>query len=254
MWWQQFKKELLAQRGEALLLSGFLLVWTVFLLSRTGTWPREAILALYFLPSGFLPIWALWMSVQLYRQEWRENTSYLMLSLPVRAWKITSAKLAFLVSVAVWFSLLILAGAWLIAARMGILAEIAEMNHFAVIPTEWLVKMGVLLYVLALAGIVSVSLVTQFAYVFSRLFTRLRGNVMAWTWILSFWLMARVSDLGGRLLAFLPDFYVRTLYIAGGTPEFQLLRIESGPVWAMVLFLAGLFALLNAVLEKAIEV
>ena len=59
-------------------------MWTLFLLSRVGVWQPEAIVAVYWLPTGFLPLWTLWTAVQLYRQEWRENTSYLMLSLPVR--------------------------------------------------------------------------------------------------------------------------------------------------------------------------
>lgn len=254
MWRQQFKKELMGHRGEILLLAGALVVWTLFLLSRSGLWSSELIVALYWAPSGFLPLWALWTSVQLYRQEWRENTSYLMLSLPVRAWKITSVKLAVLAAGIVGFSLLLLAGAWLVAARSGFLAELAETDLFAVVPREWVVKMLLLLYALMVAGFVVMGLVAQFAYVFSRLFSRFRGLMMVWTWILLFWLMGRVGDIGGRLLAWMPDFHLRSLDATGGVLEFHLLTIESGPFWALVLFTAGLYALLNIVLERAIEV
>jgi len=56
------------------------------------------------------------------------------------------------------------------------------------------------------------------------------------------------------LLAGLPDFYVRWLHLISGIPEFLVLRIESGPFVAVALLLVGLYALLNAMLERAVEV
>jgi len=255
MWRQQYKKELMANRAEALFLLGFYALWTVWLLSRAGVWEPEAVIALYIAPlSGILPLWALWTSVQLYRQEWRENTSYLMLSLPVRAWKITSAKLAALLTGVLALCLLSGAGLWLLMVRTGLLAELFGRNLFALVPLEWLVRVSLLAFGGMLAGLVVLALFTQLAYVFSRLFTRFRGLVMLWTWALSFWLLIRVGDLGSRLLGFLPDFRLRMLSVRNGVPEFEVLTIDSGPFVAIVLLLFGLYWLLNAVLERAIEV
>jgi hypothetical protein len=254
MWWQQYKKELMGHRAEGLLIAGALVVWTFLLLSRVNRWSPEAIAVLYWLPMGFLPLWVLWSSVQLYRQEWRENTSYLMLSLPARAWVITSAKLAVLATGVTTLMLLIGAGAWLVAARTGILAELATSPDIAAIPREWAVKMSLLVFGVALAAFVTIGFLAQFAYVFSRLFSRFRGLVMVWTWILLFWLLGRAGDLGGLLLAWLPDFYVRSLNVISGIPEFLLVRIESGPFAAVALLLVGLYALFNAMLERAVEV
>ena len=254
MWWQQYKKELIGHRAEGLLIAGALIVWTFLLLSRVNRWSPEAIAVLYWLPMGFLPLWVLWSSVQLYRQEWRENTSYLMLSLPARAWVITSAKLAVVATGVIAWMLLIGAGAWLVAARTGILAELAASPDFAGIPREWAFKMSLLAFGVILTAFVIIGFLAQFAYVFSRLFPRFRGLVMAWTWILLFWLIGRAGDLGGLLLAGLPDFYVRWLHLISGIPEFLVLRIESGPFVAVALLLVGLYALLNAMLERAVEV
>lgn len=254
MWWQQYKKELMGHRGESLLIVGALLVWTLYLLSRVGVGSPGVIAIVYWAPMGFLPLWVLWTAVQLYRHEWRENTSYLMLSLPVRAWVITSAKLAVLVTGIVGFSLLIAAGGWIVAARTGVLAEIAQVIDRSAIPAEWIVKVSFLLCGVTLASLVVFGLVAQFAYVFSRLFSKFQGLVMVWTWILVFWLMGRAAHLGGRFLGWLPDVYVRTLVGNVGMPEFHLVKIESGPFVAMALVVVGLFVLLNAVLEKAIEV
>lgn len=38
MWWRQFTKEVMAIRGELLLIAGALAAWTLFLLSRAGMW------------------------------------------------------------------------------------------------------------------------------------------------------------------------------------------------------------------------
>lgn len=253
MWWRLYKKELLGHRGE-ILLAGAFVVWTLFLLSRVGVWQPEAIVAVYWLPTGFLPLWTLWTAVQLYRQEWRENTSYLMLSLPVRAWMITSAKLAALLTGVIGYSLLIGAGGWLLFARTGLLAAVRQVEIVSLVPVEWLVKMALLGYLWMIGALGMLGLIAQFAFVFSRLFARWQGLAMAWTWVLIIWLMGRFGDIGGRLLAWLPDFKFRVLHMVAGAPEFRVVTVESGPFWALVLFAAGLFALLNVTLERAVEV
>lgn len=254
MWWQQYKKELMSHRGEILLIAGALVVWTAFLLSRLDVWLPQVVAGTYWVPMGFLPLWALWTSVQLYRQEWRENTAYLMLSLPARAWVITSAKLAALLTAVVGFVLLIAAGGWLVLSRTGVLEALAASPEFAMIPREWMVKMALFAGAVMLAGFAAVALAAQFAYVFSRLFSRFRGLVMVWTWILLVWLVGRVSELGWLPLGWLPDIYVRSLHIVFGIPEFALVKIESGPIVAVALFFGGLYTLLNAMLERAVEV
>lgn len=254
MWWQQYKKELMGRRGESLLVAGALAVWTVFLLSRVGVWRPDIVAAAYWGPMGFLTVWVLWTAVQLYREEWRENTCYLMLSLPARAWVITSAKLAALVTEIIGLTVLIAAGGWIVAARTGVLEAIVRSQEFSAIPMEWIVKMALLMYGAILAGLVAAALAVQFAYVFGRLFSRFRGLATAWTAVLLVWLAGRVWDLGGVLLAWLPDFHVRSLSIVMGTPQFLLVRIESGPFAAVALLFAGLYALLNALLERAVEV
>jgi len=254
MWWQQYRKELLGHRGESALIAGAIVVWIIFLLSRIGIWRPDVITGVYWLPMGFLPLWVLWTSVQLYRQEWRENTSYLMLSLPVRARVITSAKLAVLVTGIVGFTLLILAGGWIVAARTGFLGSIVRHPEFAKVPTEWIIKMSLFGYGGLVVGLVVLGLISQFAYLFSRLFTRFQGLVMVWTWILMIWLLGVAADLGSVIFGWLPDFYLRSLTIFFDTPEFSLVRVESGPIVAVALLLIGIYSLLNVLLEQVVEV
>jgi len=254
MWWQQFKKELMSHRGESLLVVGALVIWTVFLLTRIGVWRPDVITGAYWAPMGFLPLWVLWTSMQLYRQEWRENTSYLMLSLPARAWVITSAKLAVIAASLVVFTLLIALGGWIVASRTGILALVTQTPEFAALPKEWLVKTALTGYGVLLASLITLGFVVQFAYVFSRLFARFQGLLMLWTSILVSWLLSRVADLGSVILGWLPDIHVQSVNIALGIAQFDLVRIESGPIVAVALALVGLYTLLNAIIERAVEV
>lgn len=254
MWWRQFKKEWLGYKGETALLVGAFVVWTAFLYSRAGVWPSQVIFTLYFLPSGFLPLWAIWTSVQLYRYEWRENTSYLMLSLPVRAWVITSAKLALLLTGIVGYTLLIGAGAVIIGYRVAGGSLMLMGDPFSIVPFWWAVRMILLGYTAMVGGLMVTGLIAQFAYVFSRLFSRFQGLVMGWTWFVTIWLLSRVGDLGGRLLAWMPDFHLPVWEVSGSMPGFRSITIESGPFWALALGVVGVYALLNLILERAIEV
>ena len=167
---------------------------------------------------------------------------------------ITSAKLAALLTGVIGYSLLIGAGGWLLFARTGLLAAMRQSDIMALVPFEWLTKMALLGYVSLVAGLGMMGLIAQFAYVFSRLFARFQGLAMAWSWFLIVWMMGWFGDIGGRLLAWMPDFKVRVLHVFGGVPEFRVVTIESGPFWALALFAVGLFALLNLTLERAVEV
>lgn len=253
-WWQQYKKEVLGFRGEVTLIAAAIVVWTLFLLSRIGSWVPELIFTLYWLPVSFLPIWAIWTAVQLYRQEWRENTSYLMLSLPVRAWTITSAKLAVLLTGIIGFSLFIFLGAWLLAVRTGLMNRLAEVDLFQLIPMDWFVTTSLLGYFSMVAGVLVIGLIAQVAFVVSRLFSRFRWLAEGWTWFLSFWLMGRFGDLGGRFLGWLPDFHLRVFHTVSGDPDFHTVAIQSGPFWGLVLFAIVLYIVLNVTIERAIEV
>src|SRR5690606_8269805 len=92
--------------------------------TRVGKWPVEAVTALSLLPTGFLPLWVLWSALHLYRQEWRENTHYLLLSLPVPAWKITLPKLAALFTGIVGYTALLCGGVLVIMSRTGVLERL----------------------------------------------------------------------------------------------------------------------------------
>jgi len=239
---------------ELLLVAGALILWTLFLSTRVGDWPAEIVVGLVWLPASFLPLWAIWTSVQVYRQEWRENTSYLVLSLPARAWTITSAKLAVVAAGLIGYSALTAAGALLLGARTGIARSPALADLFSVWPADWFVKTALLAWAGWLFVLLLLCVVTQAAYVFSRLFHRFQLLVMVWAWVLFSWVLATAGSIGGWLFAWLPDFHIRALHVANDLPGFQTVTVQSGPVVGVFLAGLGLYWLINLVMEQAVEV
>ena len=55
MFWSQLKKELMSHRGEAMLLTGIILLWDVFLHTRIGLWDPWLVFPLGFAPPHFCP-------------------------------------------------------------------------------------------------------------------------------------------------------------------------------------------------------
>ena len=210
MFWSQLKKDLMSLRGEAILLTGIILLWDVFLHTRIGLWDPWLVFPLGWLPLTFVPLWIAWTSVHLYHQEWSANTHYLMLSLPVRAWCITLSKLAAIIIGALGYSVVIAVGGLTLLSRAG--GSIGELKAFLdALPGGWLIVTAVQMGAVALLGSLFLGVITQFAYLFSRLFERFQWLLMAWTWILSFWMWDRFESFVGPLLGWLPDFTIRSV-------------------------------------------
>lgn len=96
------RKDLEAIRWSLGIICGVIFGLQVFLrVKLTGGWPEDLVALLLLMPVMFLPFWLLWQSFQGLRSEWREDTVYTLLSLPVAGWQITFSKL---VSVLVEYS------------------------------------------------------------------------------------------------------------------------------------------------------
>ena len=73
--WQLLRKDLLSLRWAMGVLLFLTFTWHIFLYSRVGVWPREVTLALGLIPFSFIQLWVLWISFQIYRTEWSEDTA-----------------------------------------------------------------------------------------------------------------------------------------------------------------------------------
>lgn len=253
MVWQQYKKELLAHRGDAVLTLGGLIVLHVFLATRIGKWTPEVVVFLSILPIGFTHLWVMWSSLQLYRREWRENTHYLMLSLPVRAWKITVPKLAALMTGTVAYSLIIFAGVYFQASGTGLLQVVLNFVESRNIAIVDLFGTGMKMYGLVLASFIGLAITVQLAFLLSRLFHRFQGALLGIIWVVQIWLIGELSEWLGRALNWLPGMQFLNLDLFVGDEPVSQVIIDGGPLWAAIIIGIGLFVALNTTLERAVE-
>ena len=246
-----YLKELRARRGSFLLLAGSILLWAVWLRTRIPYWPGPGAAVMAWLPLSFLPLWAIWSGVQSYRQEWSENTSYLLLSLPVRGWQIAVSKLLAIVTEIVGLTLVVsVMGLWLalVSDIHGPWLEVQQTYG-----TDWIPGIIAFGVVIALIPITLLIQAAQTAALISRQVQRFRALVLAAAYIFGLWAAQIFVDGLGSLLGFLPDLPLR-LPLEGAAAASSLYPIPSGPIVAAVIFIALLLGLQNWLWENVVEI
>lgn len=252
------RKELSQAIPTSLLFLGAMLAWYVFLVSRSGVWPLEQLFVLSFLPLGFVPMWMLWRTYYSFRQEWTGDHMYLLLSLPVPGWYITSAKLiaAFLESAA--YAALMGGGVWYILRAAGLdvvgqtFGNMADMH----LPAEWwsIVAGLIIRAVIAMVvGLGALAVITQFAYLAGRLVSRFQGVLSVWVFLLTCWATFRVGALLGPWLNWLPPFKVSGIEMSAAEVLFPTVYLSSGPIVAALAVPLLAFLVGSWLLERDIE-
>lgn len=248
--WQLYRKELREERGMLLLLLLALVAWQLFLASRLPHWGVEPVLGLSLMPLGFLPLWVLWQGSNSFRYEWRERTSYLLLSLPASAWVKAAAKLSAIMTASTALLAVILAGAFVFFwphapeafQRMGISPEWPATAFVANVAKMIVPYWAVMLFI-ATAG--------QFAFLASRLLHRYTGVAETIVFLVTTWLWSRFTHLAAPLLGWLPGIPFTVLDIQG---QLRTAIVPIAPLVSAALFGIGVFALGAWLLERRIDV
>lgn len=176
--------------------------------------------------------------------EWRTNSIYLLLSLPIRGWKVLTAKLAAVITL-LFFSLLWTAASFSAFLLRLILAETEgfEWSEFLSAVGEvafhsfWMYFLTVL-FVLAL---------TQFTFLCGQLVAKFKWVVMICAFFGGLWLYFRISPVLTGLLQWMPDIRLN----AGDADTAYL---HSGSFLVLLAVCAGLTALNGYIFEKEVEV
>ncbi len=247
---QLLRKELLALRWSMGVFVGLTLIWQVFVATRTS-WTAPVLLINGLGPLSFLPMWLIWISFQSYSTEWSNDTAYLLLSLPVKGWQVTTTKLfpvmiAFLVALAVTISGFLLLFGRLIPVVIG--------DTFAPLPAGWYLRNGVNLVVLGLLAVSAMVMLIHFAYITSRLAKRFRGPVLAWILLISFWIISRVGGLIEPILHWVRPLTFDFFNINQGLVDVYQFQLGLSPVLAIWLSIVGLFLLATWLWETQIEI
>lgn len=245
--WRLLNKEIRQASSTALVIAAVVVVWHVFLHTRIGRWPEEAVLAAGAFPMGFVPLWLLWRSFATMRQEWAGNHTHLLLALPVPGWAIAASKAAVVMLEAAFFIVVIGGGAAALGFKTGLLSQIP----FEDIRTPWgkPIIIGAILLLSPLMWIV----MTQFAYVAGRLASKLSWLVSAVAFALSGWFIVRAGTVLTPLLRWMPDLPVSADVIVNGVVVKAGLSLDWTPAAGTILAVGALFWAVSTMLERDVE-
>ncbi|HEX7713464.1 MAG TPA: ABC transporter permease subunit [Bacillota bacterium] len=225
-----FEKEIKSLFVPAVFVIGLIGCWDLFLGTRIRVWPGQFIGILAFLPGMIPAIWLLAMGFQSLHAEWNSNSIYLLLSLPVRGWKVTGAKLVADLVSSIIIGLVSLAGLGILLTLMG---------------TKLLlhVSAGIIVF-MACATLFFMALViaiSQFSFITGHLVPKFRGAFSLVTFFLCLGVYFKLTAWLLPLLNWLPSLEVGR---AGLPTGFLLLEL----IFFGIFFTAG-----SLLFEKRVE-
>ncbi|OAS14857.1 hypothetical protein [Paenibacillus oryzisoli] len=245
--WNLFRKEVRSIFPLYGVFAMAVLLMHLFILIKSTVIDMDVTMVLaLILPYLFLAAIALGTGYYQLYTEWKSNSIYLLLSLPMRGWKVLTVKLAAVIA------LLIVSSVW-IAASYGILLlrsqweELSKSQDWSsIMPNLFNVAgnffwMGVLTLLLLL-------ILVQFTYLCGQLVAKFKWIVMLIAFLGILWLVLRISPLIAGLLAWMPEMVI------GGGESSDVAFLHSGAFIGIALLCIGLTALNGFIFEKEVEV
>lgn len=246
-----YSKELKSSLNMAIVFTIINIGWYIFLFSRKWSWNQELIFGLSFIPLAVLPFVYMLKGFLSIRKEWKEDTIFALLSLPVPGWHITVSKLSSAMTYCLIQSLISVAGIYLVS-------NLYIHSLFLMVPStiakSFVVKFIIGIFFAHLVLIAFNYIVCQFSYIISRLFDRFIGLITGITFLISYWFISRVSNLLIPLFRWLPDFSLQEWGYRNGVYQHGIQQIESAPFIVPVIVVIGLLILSSWLLENVLEV
>lgn len=177
--------------------------------------------------------------------EWRMNSIYLLLSLPVRGWKVLTAKLTAVLLILILTSVWIGVSYVLILLRVqwGVYMENEELS--ALLPA--ILNIIFHIFWMGLLVVALLHILIQFAFLCGQLVAKFKWLVMLGAFIGMTWLVMRIAPPISKLLLWTPDIWI------GGT-DTETAYLHAGPFIVLLLLGIGLVALNGWIFEKEAEV
>lgn len=252
-WFALYKKELYALTFFALVVSLIMLGWVIFLWYKAPHWPEGLAFGLTFIPFSFYPLLMLWLGYSSFRQEWKDETSYFMLSIPRPGWQLNLSKLVAGVTFyagIILLNILVIYFFHLDFIKL-ILGESPELLGETGRWVAGMIGQGLLYYLLL--GVI-VYVVSQFSQLISQFYSRFRGLISIVVFILSYYLIYRGGSILAPLFKWVPDL---SIWIPGG--EFNpagrvLLTVDLAPLIVSALIIIAIFFSGSRILERHLEV
>lgn len=226
--------------------SAAVMLWHFFVLYKSGVWDWDAVSAAAVagpvLFASFLAVGAGYFQLH---TEWKTNSIYLLLSLPVRGWKVLTAKLAAVLSslflsliwIGLSFVMILLRVGWDRVSGGKLQGELLLAIINVLFNSLWM-------YALTIVFLLAV---VHFAYLCGQLASRFKWVVMTCAGFAVLWLALRASPLLSEWLRWMPD-------IAFGGAGEEGIYLYSGPFLVLLLLSVGLIALNGYIFEREVEV
>lgn len=244
-----FKKDLEASKWPLGIFSGLIILLMLFFRYKvTQGWAPESVIASIAIPLMFLPLWLVWQSFQTLRSEWKEDTVYTLLVLPVPGWHITLAKILALVVEYTVLLVVIVGGSRLILGTV-----LAQMTPTA--PLSWIIRNGFLAYLVSVGVLIGVAIFAQLAFVVSKMVGRFQGFVALWVLVLASWFVRQLGMILEPFVSWIPPIsLVKLLRLEEVGLEIQRLDFYLAPKVGIWLGAFLLFALTAWLMEHYVEI
>ena len=252
------RKDLEASRLPVLFLSGATLALMayvrlrlanspVFVETAESYWPSGYLVLALILPITFFPLWLVWRSLQTLRSEWREDTIYTLMALPVPGWQVMLSKLIGLCVEYTTLFVVTMGGFLLFLGRVLELDRVLPGPAWVAVNAFWVYVGGLLLFA-------ALAVQVQLAFVVGKMVGRAHGLVALWAWILAVWFSTRVSGLLQPLFSWLPPVPLHELLRLDELGEGVLLLVypEKYVVFGLVTVL--FFILTGLLFERHMEI
>jgi ABC-type transport system involved in multi-copper enzyme maturation permease subunit len=249
-YWKLLRKEFEGSKMIVSILLASVILWDIFLYSRLGKSNDQVIFVLSVLPFGIIPLWALLDGFLTFRREWQGNHMYLLLSLPVKGWHLTTAK--FITTAMEMFVYVLVTGAGTFLVNRRVIATILE-SLPDIYPMRYLVWAGVQIFFVCLLGILSLLCISQFSYIVGRMFERFGGLISVWTFVLSLWLLLQFTWRTMNRFNWVPDMFFRVLSRIEDYQFIETAKVSTAPIVAGLVGVIALFSLGSWLLEKHVE-
>jgi hypothetical protein len=203
-----FKKELLGEKNWIIGFCGFVVGINFLFLPLSKITEGFMSISAIFMTLPAFPLMALVRAFLIWKNEWDSNTSFLLLSLPLRGYKIVLSKLSALAVEIFLYVLLVFLVPYLIL--MGFTDQF-RIDVLAFLKLWFLVGLRIFLMVPF----------AMFSYLFGRIFSKAKGWITAGSLVGLLLIYSRYLNLGRKIFSFLPEVSINFVF-SGGAEAFGL--------------------------------
>lgn len=250
--WRLYLKELKESLNYAILIGIIGIGWLIFLSTQRLNWGSEAVFGLSFIPLLLLPLYILIKGFLSFRTEWKSDTIYSLLSLPVSGWHLLFSKLLASMTILTGLSIIFILGIYLDSRAL------LSWNALIVIPRNfgigYYLKMTLYMYLISWLFCAIGYIISQFSYLVSKLFNRFSGLISGVTFLFTLWIVVRVGSIISRLFRWWPDLSLIDWGYRNNILYHDVAYFNISPIIGIIVASIGLFFVSAWLLENVLEI